>query len=433
VDEMSLKHLCTIPAFAEKIVWATDHPVGQSLKFFPVSPIYGQAIFSAPPGVIVQQTPVGYFSNLFNYWRGSFVLTIKLVKTQFHSGRIQVTYNPSGSQMSINDSLYLFREIIDIRDANEFKFKIPFVSNVQYLERGANDGIGCADIGIVQIRVVNRLVRPDSVADHVDILLEWSADEDFEVMGPRSHTMLPVIQMDTSQTPVGTVAKVAKDIGTSSVDSSSIEPAAYCVGEKIASILQLGKRFSRTTNGIAETGTATKSTYAPFTISKIEQTGSLPMTQPLIGYDTYSMLANCFAYSTGSMRLLKVRDKADATSMDVAMSIDFNSGDYYSVNTVGTNFKEIGVAINFPSFSVDAPLRGMNIPAYQKTPFRLNVYESQGNVATKNQSSSDVIANFSYSTTTTVVPGSLYRAMGDDAALGFFIGCPRVAVTTGNY
>jgi len=411
-----------------------DHPVGQNLKNFYVSPTYGQAIFAAPPGIIVQQTPVGYFSNLFNYWRGSFVLTIKLVKTQFHSGRIQVTYNPSGTEMSVNDSLYLFREIIDIRDANEFKFKIPFVSNRQYLERGANDGIGCANIGNVQIRVVNRLVRPDSVADHVDILLEWAADEDFELMGPRSHSMLPVVQMDTSQTPVGTVARVEKDIGTSSVDSSSIEPAAYCAGEKIASILQLGKRFCRTNNGASEVLLAGYNSYCPFTIFKLEQTAVLPLTAgPFIGLDTYSILATCYAYSTGSMRLMKVRDRADVTPNDVMMSLDFTGGDVYSVNNVGGNFKEIGACVNIPSLSLDAPIRGMNIPAYQKTPFRLNMYETIATPIVKNPAVSDVVATFRFSATTTTQPGIIYRAMGDDAALGFFIGCPRIAVTNGSY
>lgn len=70
--------------------------------------------------------------RLFSYWRGSIVFTFKIVKTNYHSGRLLFCAIPNDSSTSvdvtISTSAYLNREIMDIREGAVYKVVVPYAS-----------------------------------------------------------------------------------------------------------------------------------------------------------------------------------------------------------------------------------------------------------------------------------------------------------------
>lgn len=65
--------------------------------------------------------PATFIAQQFEYCRSSIRVTIKVVKTGFHSGRLMFWYNPNydggGTTVpTVVNSTYILREFLDIRE-----------------------------------------------------------------------------------------------------------------------------------------------------------------------------------------------------------------------------------------------------------------------------------------------------------------------------
>jgi len=217
---------------------------------------------------------------MFAYYRGSIRLTFKIVKTEFHSGRLLIGFSPSTTTDPSHtnaDMDYVHREIIDVRSSNEVTMVFPYASTRPWLRTNL-------PYGQVHVNVLNDLRAPSTVSNTLNILIEVSAASDFEFAVPTALTTFPVLfsyghTPPTSTTEFSFLAKKlpiddvedvdfsklkftpeAGDNETSQLDGSSqpvvndstigtgeiiydgMKSAAYCIGEKIMSLRQLMKR-----------------------------------------------------------------------------------------------------------------------------------------------------------------------------------------------
>lgn len=255
IDEMSIDYLKQIYAFAGYIEpWTTAQNPDTELYHVDLFPqIFASYYTNGAAQGLWCPTPMAFVAGCFQYWRGSFKIRLKLAKTSFHSGRLCLTFNPgytpivSGGTSSTNplantqESDYVHREFIDIREGNEFEFVIPYCSPVPYLQSGQ-------PMGILQIFVLNPLRAPDTVASSIAIAVEVAAAEDMEFSRPTDPFYKPCIlpgqnlepleaQMNSSIEQCKKV--VAKPIGGCSVDSMDTKFAEVCIGEQIKSVKQL--------------------------------------------------------------------------------------------------------------------------------------------------------------------------------------------------
>lgn len=113
------------------------------------------------------------FSRYFYVWRGSVKLRMKIVKTQYHSGRLEIIWVPLGTITAGFQRDTVYREIVDIRSTNEFEFTVPWVSDRPW--RGTGDSIGH-----FYIRVLNPLKAPSTVSSDVKLQTFLSAGPDFQ-------------------------------------------------------------------------------------------------------------------------------------------------------------------------------------------------------------------------------------------------------------
>ena len=69
------------------------------------------------------------------FWRGSINLHLKIIKTDYHSGRLLVTITPDDAGLAPNNSqsTYSLRQVIDIRQNTEHVINLPYLRNFNFL------------------------------------------------------------------------------------------------------------------------------------------------------------------------------------------------------------------------------------------------------------------------------------------------------------
>lgn len=302
-DDMSLVSLCKIPAYVGVTSWSTGGVSGTLLKSFDVGPLSSSFITASNYVNPAAQTrecatmpPLSYCALNFAHWRGCINITVKLVKTEFHSGRLAVVFVPSmrgtAAGMSYSAATYAHKDIIDIRQSSEFTFAVPFVattpyksvrqttactvidafpSTVDYVWNGRNNTENTC-VGRVLIFVVNPLIAPTTVASSIQLLYEVNAADNFELASLMPNAHIPMVQTTAFSggsaqvllaNPVfqsGLAVKEAGDAeGTVQQDAQrsneegqnlggaeclelSDMPSRVCIGERISSIRQIVKR-----------------------------------------------------------------------------------------------------------------------------------------------------------------------------------------------
>lgn len=193
MDVSSLKGIACRDAFIATVAWNASATPGTFLHAIDHHPFYGTAIMNDTTttpnyNVYAIHTPLGFVASHFGNWRGSIRITMKFVKTEFHSGRLLVAYAP-GNQIADplpdvdNDTPFLMRDIIDIRESNEYSVTLPYCTTKPYLQTVGNAVWG-ERAGMFYVYVLNTLVAPDNVAQNIQILFEISAGPDIEFAVP---------------------------------------------------------------------------------------------------------------------------------------------------------------------------------------------------------------------------------------------------------
>lgn len=297
VDELDLVSLSKISAYFKQAAWGSSYIVGYELfsvtlnpgSFYTTSTYHGITYFN--------YTPVSWVQNYFALWRGSINIKIKIVKTEFHSGRIAISYYPNGdTTRTLDRTDYLHREIIDIRMQNEITITIPWTSPTTYKPLDL-------DNGVLSCHIVDALVAPATVSDTVTFLIEVSGGPDIEFAGAQrviTQTSCPdftVQSGDPFKTTVETAA-IAKMIGAAAPPKFQLDTSQLCIGERITSFRQLLKRFAGIYCG--SLGNNNFLYTLPFgvpTLGTVTTTDSFTLQG-----DLYAELANIFMFSRGGVR-----------------------------------------------------------------------------------------------------------------------------------
>jgi hypothetical protein len=155
-----------------------------------------------------QPTTLNYISSPFLYWTGSLVYTFKFIKTDFHSGRVEISFHPFVNDLAPSDNWladrmdYVYRDIIDLRNNSEISITIPFYAAQPwkristYLDpvNPTPPAPGRAkDIitGMLAVRALTPLFATQTVPPTIEVLVEMRAGDDYEVQGPITSKFLP--------------------------------------------------------------------------------------------------------------------------------------------------------------------------------------------------------------------------------------------------
>ena len=445
VDEMDFKFLCTIPVWLSTTSILTTRLAGDQISNLEVNPLTNVFTTVVNTATFSHFSPFQFVANHFGYWRGSMVFKIKFVKTEFHSGRLSVTFSPWNAVVGIPSVIgvttsFLHKHIIDIREANEFTFVIPFISDSPYRPL-TSASIG--SIGSLYIHVVDPIRAPATVTQSISMIIERASGPDIEFAVPKpfpytyySGILAQSGEVFSSVSQGSTVcANVDSTIGMSLAKGDSSLNALHNIGEKIGSFRSLGKL----PNQLIFTAAPTLANYlnvAPFLIS----CGTVVLatnTAPVVLNDFYSRLASCYVYSRGGVRIKFLDNMSVTTPNPILVSLSTTSSPTAATKSAPISWGAVDALgstnstsrLGMPVLYYRAGYSGeVQVPQYTQFHSRLNS-ECVGNPVDLYSSGSQSFAPPIYLSRYTnpaiaTADASVLRGFSDDTNFGGFLSIP---------
>lgn len=187
--------------------------------------------YAAASIALLDTAPCEYISQLFMLWRATMCFKISVVKTAFHSGRLEIFFDPGpyfstpGGSPDLDrydeiDTTNNYKYILDLTNDTEVTIRVPFVSEQLFkrtlaANKHASDDTALLPpispkdifdsmIGSLVVKPVSNLLAPETVAQQVHILVwKWAEDVVFGV--PKNVTQSNLFIVDGKNPPSGQV------------------------------------------------------------------------------------------------------------------------------------------------------------------------------------------------------------------------------------
>lgn len=210
-DELGINYLSSKTSYLTQVDWQGSDAAGTKLMTYAVSPGICKTTLS---GVTTSYflPPVAWVGNMFRQWHGSMEVHIKIVKSQYHKGRLMVCWDPNGIPTATAETA-LFTEIIDLGDdRDEYTFVIPYKCTFPWCRVALKDnGVGIRSDctpdpatcnGVIGIFVQNVLTAP-AASPVVDVLLSVNAGPDMQFSIPRTMDLnATTLQLQADVSPI---------------------------------------------------------------------------------------------------------------------------------------------------------------------------------------------------------------------------------------
>nr|UNY41999.1 MAG: polyprotein [Picornavirales sp.] len=198
IDELSIASIVQRDSYLCKSTWATTDAVGQ-LKFSSmVTPnIYDRGTGGITATYCIANTPMSHLGQCFRNWRGDIIFRFKIICSQFHRGRLRITWDPVSSITATTDYTNVaFTKVVDLGETDEVEFRVPYMQSLAWCTLGDihADNVWSTSTaqspnqdyvnGTLTLRVLTNLSAPIDTAS-VDILTFVRAADNLEFANPR--------------------------------------------------------------------------------------------------------------------------------------------------------------------------------------------------------------------------------------------------------
>lgn len=372
LDEMSFDYIKTRKAFWQSLTWNNTDADGTVLLSTSINPstAYNQESTAVTGYTMVSRNyaPYGLLSKCFHFWRGSIHVTLKMVKTPYHSGRIMITfvpnYNGASTAPTTSTSSYCLRQIVDIRERDEIEIELPYLLPTAWI--GTNHNMGS-----FYIHVINKLKAPDNVQGDIKILVYTSGGPDFELSFPKEAQVVPVqtysafkfgqflspdedivydldsqisVQsgMNTNYAHPEQTDNLGGDISYGVITQNDVANPDEClnacefgIGEKFTSLKQLVIRYSKVYDNGSFLWNSAYSKFYAFTQGYFSPNPSVSTGSPgaILG-DMYSLISSGYALHRGGIRY--IFSESLANGVNVTTSFD-EADTVFATNTPDAN------------------------------------------------------------------------------------------------
>jgi len=455
-DEMSFGFLYKVSTCIRTFQWPASASTGSSIVSFDVNPrnLYEVGV---SPGtglttLIGMGPPIYYLANSFAYWRGSINVTFKLVKTDYHTGRLQLTWTPVTTPIATPPTIpdnttgqYSLREIIDIKEGNEFTFNFPWLNEQNYLRTDQNSGF-------FSISILNELRAPDTCSQNVEILMYVSGGDDFELqlpgfqVGRDARSTLPFVPQTLMEN-TGDKEIISGVVGDAGIiKKHNVKYSGMSTGELPMNVKQF---LSRSNQVVFKTQPGTVDGFAVWPwhntlMSSTITTGTL--IGPPVGPDLYSIFANMYAFYRGGVNITVKTTGAEAATYGrhavvagtlipfipivnsqpyinpVGVTGEGGTNDYLTAATAFSGLQ--GTALS----NANIGLASFKVPYFTKTKCSL-VTRQVGNGGYISTDVSQPTVRLSVTSSGGFNHFTCLRSFADDFQLSYFIGCPPIFIS----
>lgn len=269
LDEMMFDHIITNFNYGSFFSWSTSQDTGTVLATYYVSPnVFDDSgyVTSTGAAVITNPTQLGFVANFFSLWNGDISFQFRAFKTNFHSGRLRIRWQPGdtpGATYSDSGSL-TYSVIWDLRTQNTTVVTIPYIHERPWIHtmniyNKLQSPVPNTYNGHIIVEVLNELVATSTVSNTIEIVVELAAKPGFSFAVPKDPGFQPISSLVPQKFVAPTFAsltlepQVGDDSGieaehqyiTQKVnDRFPLVSESLCVGEAVVSFRQLLKRLS---------------------------------------------------------------------------------------------------------------------------------------------------------------------------------------------
>lgn len=202
-DELDISSIVTRECLLTGFAWTDSDSVGD-LKFSArVIPRYFWATTTPTPSVQeLQFSSMGFVNQMFQFWRGDIIFRFRVICSQYHKGRIRLSWDPYGTgSQTTSDTTHLIQTVImDIGKDSDVEMRIPYHQALPWLTSNVNLAQASMDFqtstfnltldqtqhnGLITARILTELTGP-TATPNIDILVFVRAAENLEFAGPRA-------------------------------------------------------------------------------------------------------------------------------------------------------------------------------------------------------------------------------------------------------
>lgn len=430
IDELSIKYICQRAAYFYDTTWSTTDPHNTLLFTVGVRPGAYYTPYTVGGRNCYTYAPVAYVQSIFGLWRGDLIFHFKFVKTQFHTGKLLIAFEPSNlhvGPMTVNDAAFVHSEVVDISEKSEFHFRVPFLALSPWLDSGENNGrISCI--------VLTPLNAPPSVSNSIQILCEVSGGENLEFAALRDACNVPVWNDDFTPQ-INEIDDMegeenVVDIGNAKITKDIAAAEQYCIGEKITSLKQVLLRHCRVYLG--STGNVKSLQIGAYKAGGDFYSSVGGWVDNPLSRDPYSCFQAGYVLIRGGMSYIiqNTGDNVSTTTKSMRASFAYLDGPNTQIAaTSSTNRFDFNTGTYINNAYVN-PCLAITVPAwapshsryaytdYDNNPRSWISMEPRGTISFVNPSTSATIPQLANCT--------LLRAVTDDTSMGYFIGFPLV-------
>jgi hypothetical protein len=145
-DELATSHMVQRESYICQANWSTSNNVDDILFTSNVTPSF----FDNDNGTYAKlyMTPMGMLSQIFQEWRGDIIFRFRFVCSQYHKGRVRISYDPAGysAENIFNDvttSSVVHTQIVDLGKDADVEIRVPYQQAASWLL--SSQGIGLSN------------------------------------------------------------------------------------------------------------------------------------------------------------------------------------------------------------------------------------------------------------------------------------------------
>jgi len=403
--ETTLKHILGRENIIGKLTYRADKNANVNayigkVRCFPKRPEQydenGNWTYQRAP---MQMGTFDYTCNLFARYTGSVEISIRLLMTKFHFGRIAVVFDPFdrlaenvanqqqlGSILSTNYSMIIDLNAEDGQEgsSNYYRIKVPYMNNVGFSAIASDvDEVGRTGVLYSPNNVSSDFRRRENynpylrfyaltdlgflsaAADQVPILVSIRAGDDFELSVPTVRVANTAPAAAVASKPY---AQSGKLVLIPSEKKAGAINSATCNGEKITDLCQLANRYTA-----PYLPTATTPAYLCLNSNKVAlqrsaAPGGVTLSLHRNTPDGYQMsnveaVSNIFRYTYGGRSYKAMADEQNSIIMARLIHAPVSIGDIGRCESSYVDVEGITKEQNFPGaqgFYAVAPATGMS-------------------------------------------------------------------------
>jgi len=432
-EEMSFEFISSVPGYLGNFEMAPDDTVNGAkyvLELLPTAFRYSQVIGTRTHHTFVPWSYLCY--NFFTYWKATVHLTLHIVKTQYHSGRLSVEYYPGVTNADVSAVTdpwnWSSRTVVDLRECNKVELSFPMAPGFTMADRDRS-------AGTIIIRTLNPVTSPPTAFDKVYVHVESHATN-IQFSKLSSGTMYPVIF--TADAPpsssTGYISQGPCDLGTDASNTyfseltNDVSTLELVCGEKITSVLQLAKTLVT----VSLTTTSTSTVLRPWNFDMyVIDSGTGVRTVPNYINPTHMFISLMFGFMRGSVEVSL--EGSVSTSGKITTSI----WTLPSSGTISTKNLAFDAFVQGPSwaprsvsFPTESGIHSFTIPWYDNkhvSPVIPWLVTNNVNAYLPTTDYKRKLTTFGF--VADVVPRILFK-VGDDFQYSYFLGVPTMVETS---